>query len=166
MDDGGKFEQHVLLHGVHGGPVLNIRTVTEVKAEVSLAESVVNTALVDAVVKLVTLVGIFVLDIGCGGNYASVGSGSGNGTGVHQRDQRNLPCAGLGALTVGEVAGGVADGETVIGRYVAGTEARTAEGRLDNGACLEQLLGNVVAGCRKVNRSRLRVAARQQVCRP
>ena len=51
VDDSGEFEEHVILHRVHLRPVLDVRSVAELDGRVGLAESVVDAALVDAVVE-------------------------------------------------------------------------------------------------------------------
>ncbi len=163
MDDGSQFHKHVLLHRVHRGPVLDVRTVAELDGEVGLAVTVVDTALVDAVVEGVRLVGILVLDVRRSGDDAAVRSRSGDGTGVHQGHEGNLALTGLGAFTVREIAGGMTDGEAVVGGNVTGTEARAAESGLDHHTGLEEFLGDVVAGGRKIHRRGLRVAAHRKV---
>ena len=143
VDDGGEFHEHVLLHRIHRGPVLDVRAVAELLGEVGLAVAVVDAALVDAVVEGVRLVGVFVLD--------------------DQGNEGNLSLARLGTFAVREVTGGVADGEAVVGGHVAGAEAGTAEGGLDHHAGLEEFLGDVVAGRGEVHRGGLRVAAHREV---
>ena len=163
VDDGGEFQEHVLLHRIHRGPVLDVRAVAELLGEVGLAVAVVDAALVDAVVEGVRLVGVFVLDVRRGGEHAAVRRGGGDGAGVHQGNEGDLSLARLGTFTVREVAGGVADGEAVVGGHVAGAEARAAEGGLDDHAGLEEFLGDVVAGRGEVHRGGLRVAAHREV---
>ncbi len=68
----------------------------------------------------------------CGSQDAAVCRGSRDGTRVHKSHCRHLAVAGLGAFAVGEVSGGVADGQSVVHGRVAGTEAGAAEGSLDD----------------------------------
>ncbi len=82
------------------------------------------------------------IDIGRGGDGAVVPCGGGDGAGVHERNGRDLTLAGLGALAVGEVPGGVAERETVVGGNVACAEARTAEALLDDSAAPQKLFGH------------------------
>ena len=90
--------------------------------------------------------GVIVLHVGGGGDDTAVLGGRGDGTGVHERNARKLTLAGLRALAVGEVSGGVAQREAVVGRYVACTEAGAAEGGLDHRTCFQQLGGHADAG--------------------
>ena len=71
----------------------------------------------------------------------SVGGGGGDGAGVHQAHGGELSLAWLGALAVGEVAGGVPQGQTVVGGHVPCAEAGTAEAGFDDGAGGQQVGG-------------------------
>ena len=68
------------------------------------------------------------------GQVAAVGCGGRNGAGVHQRHSADLTLAGLRALTVGEVAGRVADRELAVGRGIARAEAGAAEALAEDAA--------------------------------
>ena len=81
-----------------------------------------------------------------GGDASAVGGGSGNGACIHQAHGGKLPLAGLGAFPVGEIAGGVPQGQAVIGGHVACAEAGAAEAGLDNGAGFQQLGGDTGSG--------------------
>ncbi len=105
VDDGGQFEQHVLLHGVHLGPVLDVGAVAELGVELLVLVAVVYAALVDLGVKLVGLVAVGVVDVGSGGDDSPVGGGGGDGAGVHEGDEAELALAGLGAFAVGGSCG-------------------------------------------------------------
>ena len=107
--------------------------------------------------------GILIFDVRRSREDTAIRRGGGDGAGVHQGDEGNLSLARLGTFAVREVAGGVADGEAVVGGHVAGAEARAAEGGLDHHAGLEEFLGDVVAGRGEVHRSGLRVAAHREV---
>ena len=87
MDYGGEFKQHVLLHRIHGGPVLDIGAVAQVEAQVGLAETVIDTALVDTVVEFVRLVSVCVVDIGGRCNDSAVGCGCRYRTCIHKGDE-------------------------------------------------------------------------------
>ena len=77
-----------------------------------------------------------------GGQVAAVGSGGRNGAGIHQRHSADLTLAGLRALTVGEVAGRVADREFAVGGGIARAEAGAAEALAEDAAG-----GNNVGHC-------------------
>ena len=107
--------------------------------------AVVDPLLIDAVVVVVLGVGVLHIQIGGSGQSAAVGGGSGDGTGVHQGNRGHLTLAGLGALPVGEVPGGVTDGELAVGGGVARAEAGTAEAFPQDRACGDQVVGTAVA---------------------
>ena len=67
-----------------------------------------------------------VFHVGGGGDASAVGGGGGDGAGVHQAHGGKLPLAGLGALAVGEVAGGVPQG---AGRCWRPRRLRRSRGR-------------------------------------
>ena len=77
--------------------------------------------------------------LGCRSDCAAVESGGGNGTRVHQCDIGDLTVSGLGAFPVGEVSGGMADGESTVGRDIACAEAWAAESAADRSAGGNQL---------------------------
>ena len=163
MDNGCQFEQHVVLHAIHLGPILDVGTVAQFNVGISLAKAVVYAALIDALVILIGLVVVGVVNVGSGGDNASVSSGGCDGAGVHQGYQRDLTLARLRTLAVGEVTGGVTDTQTIVAGNVAGTEARTAEGGLDDCTGLEQLLNDVLThGCH-VDGNRLGISAHGEV---
>ncbi len=163
VDDGRQFEEHVLLHREHLRPVLDVRAVAEFDRRVGLAVAVEDAALVDAVVKGVRLVVVLILDVGGRRDDSAVGGRGRDRTGVHQADKGNLALARLRAFAVREVAGRVTDRKSVVGRHVAGSEARSAERRLDDDAGLEEFLRDVVAGGREIDRSRLRVGRHREI---
>ena len=163
VDDGGQFEEHIFLHRVHLGPVLDVRTVLQRLVEVFVAETVIDATLVDLRIEVVGHVAVGVIDVGSGSDDTTVGSRSGNRTGIHQRHERELTLTGLRTFAVGEVTGGVANRQAVVGGHVAGTEARATEGRLDNHASLEQFLGDAAARRGHINGRRLRIGRHREV---
>ena len=84
-------------------------------------------------------VGVLHIQVGGGGQLAAVGCGGGDGTCVHQCHAGHLTLARLGALAVGEVAGGVADGELAVCRAVACAEAGAAEALTYDGAGVDKV---------------------------
>ena len=117
-----------------------------------MTEAVVEAALVDLSVVLVAGVVVLEVDVGGSGDDATVGSRGSDGACIHQGNERELALTRLRTFAVGEVTCGVADAESVVGRYVAGTEARTAESRLDDDTSLEQFFGDVVARGSQIDR--------------
>ena len=67
------------------------------------------------------------------GEDAAVEGGGGDGPGVHQGHIGQLALPRLGALPVGEVPGGVPDGEAAVGGHIPGAEAGAAEAGADGG---------------------------------
>ena len=151
VDDGSKFDEHILLHGIHLRPVLDIWTVAELGGEVLVAIAVVEAALINLGIVVIAGVVVLEVDVGSCCDDTTVGSGGSDGACVHQGHQRELTLTGLRTFAVGEVARGVADGEAVVGRHVAGTEARSTESGLDDHTSLEQFLGDVIAGGSQVD---------------
>ena len=87
-----------------------------------------------------------IVHIGGGGDASAVGGSGGDGAGVHQAHGGELTLAGLGALAVGEVAGGVPQAQAVVGGHIACAEAGAAEAGLDNRAGGQQIGRHAVAG--------------------
>ena len=87
--------------------------------------------------------------VGGSGNGTAVQGGDGDGAGVHQRYIGQLIVAGLAAFTVGEVSGGVANGEGAVGRHISCAEAGTAEGGTDGNAAGHELCQ--IAGLSKLH---------------
>ena len=61
------------------------------------------------------------------------------GTGIHQRHGGNLSALQLGAFPVREIPGGMADGQCIVGRRVACSEAGPAERRLNDRSRADQI---------------------------
>ena len=163
VDHGGQLEQHVVLHSIHLGPVLDVGTIAQLNVGLGLVVAVIYAALIDLGVVLVGLVVVGVVNVGGSGDDASVSCGGSDRAGIHQGNQRDLTLAGLGTLAVGEVAGGVADRQTIVAGNVAGTEARTAEGRLDDRTGLEQLLDDALTNGCHIDGNRLGISAHGEV---
>ena len=141
MDHGGQLHQQVLGEMVHLGPVGDVGAHDQLHAGISLAEAVVQAVVIHFLVEVVLVMNGGVLHVGGGGDASAVGGGGGDGPGVHQAHGGELSLAGLGALAVGEVAGGVPQGQTVVGGHVACAEAGAAEAGLDDGAGGQQVSG-------------------------
>ena len=75
MDDCCQLEEHVVLHWIHLGPVLDVRTILELLVEVGMAEAVINTTLINTLVEVVRLVVVGVVNIGSSSDDTTVGSG-------------------------------------------------------------------------------------------
>ena len=61
---------------------------------------------------------IFYRHIFCGSQITAVKCGCCNGLGVHKRNGSDLARCRIGAFTVGEVSGTVADAEIIISRSI------------------------------------------------
>ena len=105
-----------------------------------MTKPVVDAGLVGIVVEVVLGRLVPVAVDGRGGSKdATVGSRGGDGSRVHEGNGAHLPLPGLGALAVGEVARGVANGQAAVSRRVTGAKARAAEGGADDGACAHEV---------------------------
>ena len=89
---------------------------------------------------------MIVHDIRGSGDLTAVQCRGGNGAGIHQADTCKLSLAGLRAFAVGEVAGGVAEGQAIVGGDIARAEAGTAEAGFDDGTGLQQRGGSAGFG--------------------
>ena len=87
-----------------------------------------------------------VFDIRRRRDHAAVSGRGRDGTGIHQRYRRDLALTGLGSFPIGEIAGGMTEGQSVVGGHVARTEARSAEGGFDHRTRLKQRGAVAVAG--------------------
>ncbi len=110
-----------------------------------MAIAIIDAALIDALVEVIGLVCVGVVNIGSSSDNTAVGCGGSNRACIHQSHERDLTLAGLRTLAVGEVAGGVANTQTIVCGNVAGAEARAAECGLDNATGLKQLFGDARA---------------------
>ena len=146
-DDAGDPEKQILGKGGHGRPVGDVGTVLEFHGGIGPAPALVAALFVDIGVEMVGEIGVDLIPvkIRSRGEASGVGRGSGDGAGVHEGHARDLAVAGLGALAVREVAGGVADGQGAMGRGVARAEAGAAESVLDEGAGFHELHIGAVA---------------------
>ena len=79
------------------------------------------------------------------GKNTAVFSGSSNRASVHKSNGSALSRTGLGALSVREVAGGVAEAEALVGGNVACTEARSAECGAESNSGLHKRSGKAVS---------------------
>ncbi len=111
----------------------------------SLAPAVVDSLFVDFPREMVFGVSVLHIQIGSGCQLAAVCGGCGDGAGVHKGHGSHLTLAGLGAFPVGEVPGGVPDGELSVGGSVACTEAGAAEAFSQNGTGGDQIVGTTIA---------------------
>jgi len=130
--------------GAHGRPVGDVGAAHQLRFRFGLAEAVVHAAVIDERLKGIGQIGM--RQLGGGpvqlrgrGQATAIGGGGGDGARVHERHGGNLPVGGLGAFAVGEVAGGVADGEGPVGRGVARAEAGAAESGFHHRACEHEL---------------------------
>ena len=98
-----------------------------------MAPAVVDPLLVDAAVEHIFRLAVVHIQTGGGSELAAVGGGGGDGKTVHQCHCAELALPGLGAFPVGEVPGGVPDGELPVGGAVPGAEAGTAEALPNDG---------------------------------
>ena len=139
MNDRRQLDQQIFAQRVHLGPVGDVRTHDQLDAGVGLAEAIIDAVVVGRAVKVIRMGFWRIIHIGRGRDAASVAGRRSDGARVHQADAGELPLARLGAFAVREIARGVAEGQAVVGRHIACTEARAAEAGLDDRAGLHQL---------------------------
>ena len=144
-NDSRQLDEEVVRQRVLCGPIGNIGTHDQSGIGLRIAVAVVHALLIGRCVKLIGQRGKLVIEIGCSRNHAAHSCGCGNASCIHERHAGDLSLAGLGALAVGEVTRGVAQGKPVVGRHVTCTEARTAEGRLDHSTLRKQRSGHTLA---------------------
>ena len=151
-DLGAHLEQDVVAEGLHRGPRLDVGALDQLVGRLRLAKAPVHALFVRRVVKgvLAGLVPSLLGQVGRRRQDAAVGSRCRNGAGVHQGHGAQLAITRLGTLAIGEIARGVADGQTVVGRRVAGAKARTAERRAHDRAGFHKVVN--VATARKFER--------------
>ena len=134
IDGGAHREQQVLRQGDLLRPVGDVGAEDQLLVRVGFAHAVVHPGLVGGVVigpLLVWMVGGHVGQLVGGGEHAPHLRRCGDGPGVHQGHIGHLAIPRLGALPVGEVPGGVADGEAAVGGHVSRPEAGSAEAGAD-----------------------------------
>ena len=148
-DLGAHLEQDIVAEGLHRGPRLDVGAFDQLVGRLRLAKAPVHALFVRRVVKgvLAGLVPSLLGQVGRRRQDAAVGSRCRNGAGVHQGHGAQLAITRLGTLAVGEIARGVADRKAVVGRRVAGAEARAAECRAHNRAGLHKVV-DVAAACK------------------
>ena len=121
------------------GPVGDVGSQDQFLLRPGLSIAVVDPFLVHALVEVVGTPDRLIHNLRGGGDVSAVQGRGGDGPGVHQTHGGELAFAGLGALSVGEVPGGVAEAETVVGGHVSRAEAGAAEARLYDGSALQQV---------------------------
>ena len=143
--DGGHLHEKIIGQGGDGGPLGNIGAVFQGRIRLRLAKAEVDPAVVHRTVEpALHRRRRRVVHIGGGGEDTVVPRRGGDGAGVHEDDASQLAVGGLGTLPVGEVAGGVADGQPIVGGYIPRAEAGAAEAGLEQCAGGQQGLLDTV----------------------
>jgi len=93
------------------------------------------------------------------GQAAAVACSRRDGARIHQRHAAQLPLARLGALSVGEIARGMADGQFAVGGRIARAEARAAEALAHDGPGCGQIAQHAVAHQLLIGRHAVRIHA-------
>ena len=135
----------MLVESRHLRPVFDVRAADQFGIRVTLAEALIDAMLVRSCVIVELGAFVVITQLICCGDASAVGSGRGNAARIHQCNAGNLTIAGFGTLTVGEVARGVADGQTAVCRGIACAEAGTAECGTDGGTCVDELFDSTLA---------------------
>ena len=151
-DLGAHLEQDIVTKRLHRGPRLDVGTLDQLVCRLRLAKAPVHTLFVRRVIKgvLAGLIPSLLGQVGRRRQDAAVGGRRRNGASVHQGHGAQLAITRLGTLAVGEIARGVADGQAVVGRRVAGAKARTAERRAHDRTGLHKVVD--IATARKFER--------------
>ena len=134
QDPGADLEQDVFRQRLQIRPGLDVGAVEQLDGGIGLAEALVDAGPVDRVVVIVGRDLSPAVKFRRRGQDAAVCGRRGDRARVHERRGCHLAVARLGALAVGEVPGGVADGEAVVHGRISRAEAGAAEGRLDDSA--------------------------------
>ena len=143
--DGGHLQKQIVGQGGDGRPLRDVGAILQRRVRLGMAEAPVHPLVVHGGIEPALCGSRLVIVHVCrGGEHTVVPGGGGDGAGVHEDHAGQLPIAGLGALPVGEVAGGVADGQGVVGGHVARAEAGAAEAGLAHGARTQQAGGHTV----------------------
>ncbi len=152
-------ENQVLRQRTHLRPVLDIGAKLYLHIRVSHALGVKDAVCINLAVEMIFILSDLPVKVRSRCQHSPIGSRSRNGTGIHQRNRRNLAVLELAALTVGEVPGGVADTESIVCRGITCTEAWSAESCLHDGACLHDGGGTAVSDQLHVYRHGSRIYA-------
>ena len=143
--DGGHLHEKIVGQGGDSGPLGNIGAVFQGCVRLRPAEAEVDPAVVHRTIEpALHRRGRRVVHVGGGGEDAVVPRRGGDGAGIHEDHAGKLTVGGLGALPVGEVAGGVADGQPIVGGYIPRAEAGAAEAGLEQCAGGQQGLLDAV----------------------
>ena len=138
MDLGNHLQHQILRQRAHSRPVLDVGTELDLLGRIGHALAVKDAVLIDPLVKEISGIRENSIHIGGCGEISLVGRGSRNGTGIHQRHGSDLSILQLRALPVGEVPGGMTDGEAIVAWGISCAEARTAESSLHDCSGLHQ----------------------------
>ena len=144
MDLGYYLENEVLRKCFHLRPVLDVRSELDLCVGICNALGIENSVLIDLIVECVSVVVKLARKCCSGCENALVCSCCGDGSCVHECNGRDLAALNLGAFSVREVSCGVTDGECIVCRCIARTEARSAECCLKDSACLKESCCNAV----------------------
>ena len=98
-------EEQVLRQCTHLRPVPDIGPKLNLHIRVSYAPGVKDTVCINFAVKMILIFSDLPVEIRGRCQCTLAGCRSRNGTGIHQRNRRNLTVLKLAALTVGEVPG-------------------------------------------------------------
>ena len=145
-DVGRHLQQQIVPQRSDLRPILDVGAELEQRVVVAVAKALIHAGVVAGSIVVVLRHGGVIVDGGGRGQDAAVGRGGRNAAGIHQSHAGKLAAAGLGTLTAGEVAGGVADGQRPVGGYIARAETGAAEGGADGGTAGHQVGEDTGAG--------------------
>ena len=153
-DLGADLQQDVVRQRLQFRPGLDVGAVKEADFRLCLPESLIDARPVDRVVKIMSRHIAPDVIVRRGSEDSSVGRRRRNGPGVHEGCRRHLAFAGLGSFAVREIPCCMADRQAVVHGGVAGAEAGTAEGGLDDGSRCHEVRDIPLPG--QVDEDRLR----------
>ena len=159
MDLRNNLQNQILCKSRHLRPVLDIRAKLDLNRWICYALAVKYTVIVNRFIKEIFLSSVLSCEILSRGKESLVCSCSSDRTGIHKCNRRNLTILDLGAFTVREVSGGMADTESIVCRSISSTEAWTAECSFHNSTCLKKICQNSILSQFHINRSTCRIYA-------
>ena len=156
---GNNLQNQILCKCRHLRPVFDVRSKLDLNRRISHAFAVKYTVIVNRFIKEIFLSSVLSCEILSRGKESLVCSCSSDRTGIHKCNRRNLTILDLGAFTVREVSGGMADTESIVCRSISSTEAWTAECSFHNSTCLKKICQNSILSQFHINRSTCRIYA-------
>ena len=159
MDLGYHAKHQIFRKLGHCRPVLDIGTELDLHGRISHTVRIKDTVGINIGIKVILVFSDDTVKLGSSGKHAFVCRRSRNGTGIHKGNGSDLSALQLGALSVREVSGGMADTERIVCGRIACAEAGSAEGCLHYCPCLQKRCRTTVLNKLHINRHGSRIYA-------